>query len=175
MDGIYISSSPHFSLSNTTQKIMLCVIISLLPECAAGIYFFGVKSLFLILSSVISCVFFEAVFQKLTGQKIIVSNLSAVVTGLLLALVCPPTLPLWTVIIGGAVAVIVAKGIFGGLGSNVFNPALTGRAFLVISFPSLMGASWLLPNFTRGTDAVSSAAQYGESFRAAKHRSQKTV
>lgn len=156
---LHLSSSPHFSAGNTTQKIMLFVIISLLPECAYGIYLFGLNALILILTSVISCVLFEFIFQKITHQKVVINNLSAVVTGILLALVCPPTLSWWMIIIGDAVAIIIAKGLFGGIGSNVFNPALTGRATLFISFPAVMGAKWLLPNIdsSLGLDAISSA------------------
>lgn len=151
---IHLSSSPHFTEGLTTQKIMLAVIIALLPECIAGVIFFGLPALITILVSVASCVFFEWVFQKVTKQKIVISNLSAVVTGIMMALVCPPSVPFWMIIIGAAVAMIIAKGLFGGIGSNVFNPALTGRAVLFISFPAVMGAKWLEP-FT--PDAVSSA------------------
>lgn len=156
-NGYYLSSSPHFSKGLTTQKIMAAVLIALLPEVVAGIVFFGFKVLLSVAVSVASCIAFEAFFQKVTGQKITVANLSACVSGVLLALVCPPTLPLWMLIIGAAVAVVVAKGLFGGIGSNVFNPALTGRAVLFISFPAAMGASWLNPSAGNAIDAVSSA------------------
>lgn len=142
----YLSSSPHFSLGISTQKIMLAVIISLLPECIYGIITFGLRALFVILTSVLSCVVFELLFQVLTKQKIVIKNLSAVVSGILLALVLPSTVPFWQVVLGAAVAMIIAKGLFGGIGSNVFNPALTGRAFLFISFPSAIGAKWFDPN-----------------------------
>lgn len=164
----YLSSSPHFTFGLSTQKIMLAVLIALLPECIAGIIFFGVKALVTILVSVASCVVFEALFQKLTRQPVLVSNLSACVSGVMLALVCPPTVPVWMVVIGAASAVIVAKGLFGGIGSNVFNPALTGRAVLFISFPAVMGANWVLPKkmadalSAAGTDAVSSATPLAE-------------
>lgn len=147
---------------------MLAVLIALLPECIAGIIFFGVKALVTILVSVASCVVFEALFQKLTRQPVLVSNLSACVSGVMLALVCPPTVPVWMVVIGAAAAVIVAKGLFGGIGSNVFNPALTGRAVLFISFPAVMGANWVLPKkmadalSAAGADAVSSATPLAE-------------
>ena len=154
---IHISSSPHFTKGLTTQKIMLCVLLALLPECISGVIFFGWKALVTILVSVISCVCFEALFQKLTKQKIVINNLSACVTGVLLALVCPPTVPVWMIILGSAVAVIIAKGIFGGIGANTFNPALTGRAVLFISFPSAMGAAWLEPLAGSSLDAVSAA------------------
>lgn len=152
---LYISSSPHFSSGLKTQRIMAAVIISLLPECIYGICIFGMSALITILTSVVSCVFFEFIFQKATKQKVVISNLSAVVTGILMALVCPPTVPFWMVIIGAAVAMIFAKGLFGGIGSNVFNPALTGRAFMFISFPAVMGATWLLPNTVKGIEAYS--------------------
>lgn len=152
----YISSSPHFSSGLKTQYIMAAVILALLPECIFGICIFGVSALITILTSVISCVLFEFIFQKATKQKVVISNLSAVVTGILMALVCPPTIPFWMVIIGAAVAMIFAKGLFGGIGSNVFNPALTGRAFMFISFPAIMGATWLNPNTVKGIEAYSS-------------------
>lgn len=151
---IHLSSSPHFSFKMKTQYIMAAVLIALLPEAIAGIVFFGWRALLTILVSVASCVLFEYLFQKATKQKVVISNLSAAVTGLLLALVCPPTIPWWMIVIGSACAIIIAKGLFGGIGSNVFNPALTGRAVLFISFPSVMGARWLEPHTV---DAISSA------------------
>lgn len=150
---IHLSSSPHFTEGLSTQKVMLMVIISMLPECIAGVIFFGAAALVRILVSVISCVAFEALFQKITKDKIRVSNLSAVVSGILLALVIPSTTPIWMVVLGALVAMVVAKGLFGGIGSNVFNPALTGRAFMFISFPAAMGACWFNPEI----DAISGA------------------
>ena len=149
----HISSSPHFTLGNTTQKIMGAVLLSMVPEVVAGTVVFGFRALAVVLLSVLGCVFFEALFQKVTGQKIVVKNLSAAVSGVLLALVLPSTVPFWMVLAGDFIAMVVAKGIFGGIGSNVFNPALTGRAFLVISFPAAIGANWFNPEI----DAVSSA------------------
>lgn len=140
---IYLSSSPHFSSGVKTQNIMLAVLISLLPECVYGVVLFGIRALVTILVSVAGAVLFEALFQKIIKQKVSVNNLSAAVTGVLLALVCPPSIPIWMILLGDLVAVVVAKGLFGGLGANVFNPALTGRAFLFVSFSSVMGASWL--------------------------------
>lgn len=151
---IHLSSSPHFSFKMKTQYIMAAVLIALLPEAIAGVVFFGWRALLTILVSVATCVLFEYLFQKATKQKVVISNLSAAVTGLLLALVCPPTIPWWMIVIGSACAIIIAKGLFGGIGSNVFNPALTGRAVLFISFPSVMGARWLEPHTV---DAISSA------------------
>lgn len=150
---IYLSPSPHYTEGVTTRLLMCAVIIALIPECVYGVMIFGIHALITILASVASAVIFEALFQKCTKQQISVGNCSAVVTGILLALVLPPTAPVWQTVLGAAFAVVVAKGFFGGLGNNVWNPALTGRAFLFVSFPAAMGASWLNP----ATDAVSSA------------------
>ncbi len=149
---IFLSPGPHFSSPLKTNCIMLMVVISLLPECVLGVIYFGIPALVTILVSVASCVVFEAIFQKLIKRPITIGDFSAVVTGLLLALTLPPTIPIWQTIIGAFFAIIVAKGFFGGLGCNVWNPALTGRAFLFLSFPTAMGSSWVTP-----FDAVSTA------------------
>ncbi len=154
---IFVSSSPHFNFKCSTQMIMGTVLIALLPEIVMGIVLFGLAALVRILVSVASCVLFEFIFQKVTKQKVVISNLSACVTGVMMALVCPPTAPVWIFVVGAAVAMVVAKGLFGGIGSNVFNPALTGRAFMFISFPAAMGASWMAPKALGGMDAISSA------------------
>ena len=155
---IYVSSSPHFNFKCNTTMIMGSVLIALLPECIMGIVLFGAAALIRILVSVASCVCFEYLFQKITKQKVVINNLSACVTGVMIALVSPATAPVWIFVVGAAVAMIVAKGLFGGIGSNVFNPALTGRAFMFLSFPAAMGASWLTPKTLGGAvDAVSSA------------------
>ena len=156
---LYVSSSPHFNLKCSTQMIMGTVLVALLPEIIMGIILFGIAALLRILVSVASCVLFEFIFQKVTKQKIVIGNLSACVTGVMMALVSPPTAPVWIFVVGAAVAMIVAKGFFGGIGSNVFNPALTGRAFMFLSFPATMGASWMTPKTlaAAGMDAVSSA------------------
>lgn len=156
-DKIHVSSSPHFNLKCNTTMIMGTVLFALLPEVVMGIVLFRWAALIRILVSVASCVFFEFIFQKITKQKIVISNLSACVTGVMLALVSPPTAPVWIFVVGAAVAMIFAKGLFGGIGSNVFNPALTGRAFMFLSFPAAMGASWLTPKTISAVDAVSSA------------------
>lgn len=155
---LFVSSSPHFNFKRSTQMIMGTVLIALLPEIIMGIVLFGFAALIRILVSVASCVLFEFLFQKVTKQKIVIANLSACVTGVMMALVCPPTAPVWMFVVGAAVAMIVAKGLFGGIGSNVFNPALTGRAFMFLSFPAAMGASWMTPKTLGGSiDAISSA------------------
>ena len=155
---LYVSSSPHFNLKCSTPMIMGSVLFALLPEVIMGIVLFRFAALIRILVSVASCVCFEFLFQKVTKQKIVISNLSACVTGVMMALVCPPTAPVWMFVVGAAVAMIFAKGLFGGIGSNVFNPALTGRAFMFLSFPAAMGASWMTPKTLGGSiDAISSA------------------
>jgi len=168
LNEIYLSSSPHYSAKNSSTGVMAAVIMSLLPLCIYGVYLFGLPALFTIIVSVLSCVVFEMLFQLASKQEIRIQDGSAVVSGILLALVLPPSLPLWMTILGAAFAMIVAKAFFGGIGSNVFNPALTGRAFLFVSFPAAMG-TWTLPrnaqplvevvtSATGGiTDAVTSA------------------
>ena len=161
---INLSSSPHSFFKLNTTHTMLFVIIALLPLCVKGVFLYGLSAFLVILTSIVSCVASEALFQLATKQKIRVKDCSAIVTGILLALVCPPTVPLWQVALGGVFAIIVAKEFFGGIGANVFNPALAGRAFMFLSFPSTMGATWLTPakasaiNFVEATSAATSAA-----------------
>jgi electron transport complex protein RnfD len=124
------------------------VVISLLPVTVWGIVIFGVSALLNVAVSVASAVIGEALFRRITGQAVRIKDCSAVVTGLLLALVVPPSTPLWMTALGALFAVIVAKEFFGGLGANVFNPALAGRAFLLMSFPAAM-TTWLKPSGIR--------------------------
>lgn len=133
-----ISSSPHIRDKETTGNIMGQVIVALLPATIFGISNFGVSALITILITVISCVIFEAGYQKLFGLKITVKDLSAVLTGLLLALNLPPEVPFWIPIIGSFFAIVVVKQLFGGLGQNFMNPALAARCFLLISFTGRM-------------------------------------
>ena len=150
---IYLSSSPHFSDKSSTSGIMLAVVIALLPLCVYGVILFGLPALVTIIVSTACCVVFEMLFQMATKQTVTIKDCSAIVTGILLALVLPPTTPIWMTMLGSAFSIIVAKSFFGGLGANIFNPALAGRAFMFVSFPSQMGATWLQP----GADAISSA------------------
>ena len=126
-----ISSSPHVHSPVTTRTIMRDVVIALLPALIGAVYYFGFRALMVTLVSVAACVFFEWGYCKLTGMNCKVYDLSAVVTGMLLAFVCPVTIPYWTIIIGDFFAIIVVKMIFGGVGRNIVNPALAGRAFLM--------------------------------------------
>lgn len=157
LNEIYLSSSPHYSAKNSSTGVMIAVSMSLLPLCIYGVYLFGLPALFTIIVSILSCVVFELLFQLASKQTIRIKDGSAVVSGILLALVLPPSLPLWMTVLGAAFAMIVAKAFFGGIGSNVFNPALTGRAFLFVSFPAAMG-TWSLPRNARPlVEAVTSA------------------
>lgn len=133
-----ISSSPHIRDKETTTNIMGKVIVALMPATIFGVYNFGVDALITIMITVVSCVIFEAGYQKLFGLKITVKDLSAVLTGLLLALNLPPEVPFWLPIIGSFFAIIVVKQLFGGLGQNFMNPALGARCFLLISFTGRM-------------------------------------
>ena len=133
-----ISSSPHIRDKETTTNIMGQVIVMLMPAAIFGIYNFGVSALITILVTVISSVVFEAGYQKLLGLKVTVKDLSAVLTGLLLALNLPPEVPLWLPVLGSFFAIIVVKQLFGGLGQNFMNPALGARCFLLISFTGHM-------------------------------------
>jgi electron transport complex protein RnfD len=139
-----ISPAPHFDSGVTTPYIMLTVIISLLPLIGYGMYLFGIPALITVLVSVVSCVVFETLFRVVTKQDIRIKDYSAIVTGILLALVVPPSIAVWQIILGAFFAMVVAKEFFGGLGANVFNPALSGRAFLFVSFPAAM-AAWTTP------------------------------
>jgi electron transport complex protein RnfD len=127
----------------STQKIMMNVIGALIPSGLASIYFFGPRAIAVIAVCVASCVISEAVWQKLSGAKITVSDLSAALSGLLLAYNLPPTIPLWMGAIGGVFAMIIVKHFFGGLGQNIINPALAGRAMMLTSWPVAM-TTWTL-------------------------------
>jgi len=144
-----VSANPHIKSKNSVNKIMWHVILALMPAVIAGIYFFKVKALIIIILSIISAVLTEFIIQKLTGKKITIKDGSAVLTGLLLALILSPLVPWWIAVIGGIFAIAIGKMIFGGLGHNIFNPALVGRAFLVASWPALM-TRWLLVDGTTG-------------------------
>ncbi len=137
-DLLNVSSSPHVRHKDTTTSIMRDVIIGLLPAALAGIYNFGLNAVLVMVTAIASCVALEAMYQHFMHQKVRIGDLSAAVTGLLLALNVPSTLPLGMVIIGSFFAIIVVKQLFGGLGQNFMNPALGARCFLVISFAGRM-------------------------------------
>ena len=132
-----VSSSPHAHGRLTTQKVMRDVLIALAPALIASIYFFGIRALLVTVVSVAACVFFEWGYRKLLKLDSTVYDLSAVVTGVLLAFVCPATVPFWCIIIGDFFAIVVVKQLFGGIGKNFMNPALAARAFM-FSWPVIM-------------------------------------
>lgn len=133
-----VSMSPHVRAQSTTKSIMRDVVIALLPILAFGVYQFGLSALKVIAISVVSCVVFELLFELISKKPITVFDYSAVVTGLILAINLPATVPWWMPILGSAFAIIAVKMLFGGLGQNFMNPALAARCFLLISFTSRM-------------------------------------
>jgi len=149
-----VSSSPHFRNKTNTQALMLDVIIAMVPASIFSVYNFGIKALLIIACTILACVASEYLWQKLMKKPVTVSDLSAVVTGMILALNMPPQIPLWVPMLGGVFAIIVVKQLYGGIGQNFMNPALAARCFLLISFAGLMN------NFSSaklGFDAVTSA------------------
>lgn len=145
-----VSTSPHIKSKDTVSSVMRDVLIALLPAAIAGIYFFGVNALLVILTAIGSAVLSEYAFQKITKRPIKIKDLSAVVTGLLLAFNVPPTIPLWMVALGSAFAIIVVKCFYGGVGQNIVNPALAARAFLLAAYPVRM-TTWTVDGTTGAT------------------------
>ncbi len=137
-DLMKVSSNPHIRAKASTDKIMLCVVLALLPTTAFGVYNFGLNALLLVLVTVVTCVLSEFLFDMICKKDSTIGDFSAVVTGLLLALNLPPKAPWWIGVIGGVFAIVVVKMLFGGLGQNFMNPALGARCFLLISFTSIM-------------------------------------
>lgn len=133
-----VSSNPHIRSKVSTSKIMLAVVIALLPTTVFGIWNFGTNALLLVITTVLTTVLTELIYELLMKKKVTISDFSAVVTGLLLAINLPPNAPLWIGVMGGVFAILVVKMLFGGLGQNFMNPALGARCFLVISFPVIM-------------------------------------
>ena len=157
MSNFTISPSPHIHGGDSIEKNMYGVLIALIPTFIFSIVFFGLGAILVTLTSVVACLVFEYVIQKyLMKQRPTIWDGSAIITGVLLAFNLPSSLPLWIVVIGALVAIGIGKMSFGGLGNNIFNPALVGRVFLLISFPVQM-TSWPVPNGFATTDAVTGA------------------
>ncbi len=154
---IVVSSSPFLHASETTPRIMWEVALSLLPMVAAAYYFFGLGALMVIIAAMAGCVAVEYLFDTSPKKGASLKDGSAVITGLLLALCLPPGFPLWMAFLGGVVAIGMGKVIWGGLGQNIFNPALLGRAFLQAAFPTAI-TTWSAPDGRymafRGTNAA---------------------
>ncbi len=153
MNKLNSSISPHIRSGNSTAGIMLDVIIALIPALLASIYYFGFRALYITGVCVLSCVIGELAFQLITKRDITIGDLSAVVTGMILALNLPVSIPEWQAIIGSLVAIVVVKQLFGGIGFNFANPAATARVMMLVAFSGTM-TSWTKPF---STDLVSSA------------------
>ena len=165
-EKLYVSISPHFKSTDTVSRIMWTVVACLLPPLILSVFIFGFQTLIIALVSVGSCVGTEWVSNRcLKRPTDTITDGSAVITGLLLAYIIPPGVPLWLPILGGVVAIYITKVLMGGLGYNMFNPALIGRAFLVATYPVAMTSAWLPPirdaavfkYMGAGVDAVSTA------------------
>lgn len=155
MNKLIVSPSPHDENYTKTSNIMLNVIIALLPAWGAAIYFFGARVISLTAVCIGSCIFFEYVCRRLMKRDNTIGDMSAIVTGLILAMNLPVTLPYWMAVIGSFVAIVITKQLFGGLGQNFANPAITARIVLMVSFPAAM-TNWIKP-LEYDYDAVSSA------------------
>jgi electron transport complex protein RnfD len=154
-----VAAPPHLRSRHTYQRVVWVVVLALMPAFIYGLAIFGVRAALVTGSSILACVASEALFQLSRRQKVTIADGSAFLTGFLLALNLPPAVPLWLPIVGGFFAVIVVKQLFGGLGHNLFNPALAARAFLLISWPGLMTTGWLPPSggTLSGLDSVTGA------------------
>jgi Na+-translocating ferredoxin:NAD+ oxidoreductase subunit D len=140
LKNLTVSSSPHLRDNATTRRVMIDVCIAMIPAAAAAVWFFGLRALILIAISVLSAVAAEAYYQKKSHQPVTVSDMSAVVTGILLAFNLPANAPWWMAVIGSILAIVLVKQIFGGIGQNFMNPALAGRVILFISWMALMSS-----------------------------------
>ena len=154
--NLKVASSPHVASPIGTRNLMLDVIIALVPALCFAIYFFGPRALIATVISVAGSVFFEWAYRKIMKKSNTIGDLSAVITGILVAFVCPVTLPYWILIIGDFFAIVVVKQLFGGLGQNFMNPALAGRAFLMMSYPVAM-TTWVLPGVENWAGVFSAA------------------
>ena len=155
---VNISVSPHIRDRRTTASVMRDVAIALAPALLMGVFMFGWRALEVILISAATCVLTEFVYQKAMKLPVTVGDYSALVTGLILAVNLPSTVPFWVPVLGGVFAILLVKQVFGGLGQNIMNPALAARCFLIISFPALMGAGFPeVANNLLGVDVISGA------------------
>jgi electron transport complex protein RnfD len=153
-ESLIVSIGPHMRAKVSTKRVMWAVTLSLIPSGVAGIFIFGMRSLFIILASILSAVITEAMILGFRKKEITLDDGSAVLTGLLLAYNLPPQVPIWMPIVGSFFAIAIGKQAFGGLGHNIFNPALIGRAFLMVSWPVYM-TTWQNPRWK--VDAVTTA------------------
>ena len=161
LSKLKVSSSPHIRAANTIHQIMLDVLIALTPALVIGIFVYGLRALTVTLCSVAGCVFFEWIYEVISHKPITIKDLSAAVTGVLLAFCLPVSSPLWMVLIGDLFAIVVVKQLFGGIGKNFVNPALSARAFLLASFAGIVSVipriRTALPLFTTPVDVVTTS------------------
>lgn len=153
-----VSMSPHIHEKEGISGIMLDVIIALMPAVIAGVYYFGYRAAMVILTAVASCVLFEYLYTKIMKKKTTVGDFSAIVTGILLGLNLPSTIPLWMTVVGSGFAIILVKQIYGGIGKNFMNPALAARCFMLIAWA---GAMTKFAEPLQGADVISSATPLG--------------
>ncbi len=151
---LHISVSPHIHSKRNTRSIMLDVILSLLPATAAGIVLFGGRALAVVVTCIAAAVLSEAVFNWITKKEQTVGDLSAVVTGLLLALNLPANLPLWQAVVGAVFAIVIVKCFFGGIGCNLVNPAITARVFMLVAFGSMAQGAFPVDSASTATPLV---------------------
>ena len=157
MNKLIATASPHFHRPRTTRSIMLDVIIALIPAVIASVIFFGLRSLLVLVDCVAVCVFSEWGFEKICKKENTIGDLSAVVTGVILALNLPVDVPLWQATLGAVIAIVVIKQLFGGIGQNFANPAATARIVLMTAFSGTM-TSWAVPQaFNLLPDATTGA------------------
>ena len=151
MTQLHISSSPHIHGQKTTSRIMLDVIIALMPATIAGFIIFGLKALSVVMMCIAVCVISEIIFNKIVGKEDTTDDLSAVVTGLLLGLNLPADTPLWQAAVGSIFAIVLVKCMFGGIGCNLVNPAITARVFMLVAFSSLAKPSFPVDSVATAT------------------------
>ncbi len=157
MNNMIVSVNPHIYAKDTTQTIMRDVLIALMPAVAASVLFFGVRALLVEVVCVAVAMACEWAFEKITGKPVTVMDLSAAVTGLILALNLPVDIPIWQAMFGSFVAIIVVKQFFGGIGQNFANPAITARVIMLVAFSGAM-TTWAVPAFTDATTAATPLA-----------------
>ncbi|MBQ7980558.1 MAG: RnfABCDGE type electron transport complex subunit D [Oscillospiraceae bacterium] len=157
MNGLFVSPSPHRATTMSTTKIMLMVIIALLPSAVAGCVFFGPRAAAVLAVCIISCIAFEALSRKIMKREQTISDLSAVVTGLLLGMNLPATTPFYIAVIGSFIAIVIVKQLFGGIGQNFANPAIAARIVLMLSFANDL-TTWVVPYWYSGVVDVTTGA-----------------